>query len=229
LRASIPDRISGAVEITIGQSDQAGLHAQELEVLLSNWARAVEVGFFGPGRLRLQGAIQTQGHGVSGRFELVQLSQAAFHVLSAMVRRSSEVSGHAGILDILYEGEPILAAPRMAIPALPQSIPFVVEYPGDLKPYLRVEMEFRDALAPLARDAIFDAFSIWDMLIDTFNQDQQDLEDERHVDCQSRLLSPAIVEHEVDGYYASFECLHYVIWMGLRLHQRLIIDRITFE
>ena len=37
------------------------------------------------------------------------------------------------------------------------------------------------------------------------------------------------MEHEVDGYFASFACLHFIVWLGLRLNQRLIIERMTIE
>ena len=49
------------------------------------------------------------------------------------------------------------------------------------------------------------------------------------VDIETRLLNPRIVEHQVDGYFASFECLHLLVLLGLRLHQRLAIERLTLE
>jgi hypothetical protein len=57
----------------------------------------------------------------------------------------------------------------------------------------------------------------------------QQTDPESESEYETRLLSPAMVEHWVDGYFASFECLYFIVWLGLRLHQRLVIERLTME
>ena len=222
----MPDRISGTVEIIVVLIDEADGNAQALADLVSNWVRAVELGFFGPGWIRLQGEIATQGRRITGRLEGKHVPQAAFHVLWRMIRCFSKVKDKVEIFNVSHEGQPLEATRRVEIPALPQSIPFVVEYPEDLKRYLRVEIEFRAPLAPSERDVIIHGLFIWDALVAALAEEEWW---GRRSDHESRMLSPAIIEHQVNGYYAGFECLHFIVWFGLRLHQRLTIERLTME
>jgi hypothetical protein len=222
----MPEFINGAVEITVVLDPHAGAQTSALAKLLATWARAVEIGFFGPARLRPLGTLETHGLRVSEKFACEHVPQTTFYVLSLMIRRFSDFEGQVESLEIFHDAQPVAPVARRAVPPVPQSIPFAVEYPEDLKQYLRVEIEFGRELTVSERDAIFDAFSIWDTLIETFGYQERG---GRHVSYQSRLLSPAIVEHEVNGYYASLECLHYIVWMGLRLDQSLGVDRITME
>jgi hypothetical protein len=226
LPVSIPERITGTIDIMVALADEAAKERQALVELLSMWVRAVEMGFFGPGRITLQGGIETQVRTVSAVLEFEDVSQTAVHVLGRMIRYFSNVKGKVDNFAVFYEGQPVVAARRLVIPALPPSFPFTVEYPADLKHYVRIEVEFRNPITPKEREAVFDAFSIWDAVIEALGEQKRE---GRWVDYKSRLLSPAIVEHHVHGYYAGFECLSFIVWLGLRLHQRLTIDRLTME
>ena len=227
MHASIPDRITGKVQILITLADDAGVETRALVDLVTTWVRAVEVGFFGPGGIRLQGAVEAQGQRVAGRLECERVSQTAFLALSRMIQHFSKVKGRVESASLFREdGQRLAVEVGAAIPALPPSIPFAVEYPNDLHADVRVEIEFRAPLTQAERDALFDAFSIWDALVQVLGDQKQWGEESEY---ETRLLSPAIVEHEIFGYYASFECLHFIVWLGVRLHQRLSIERVTME
>jgi hypothetical protein len=225
LRDSIPERITGAVEILVALANEAGVEAPALLDLVSTWVRAVEVGFFGPGRIRLK-AVETQGQRVSGKLECEQVSRTAFHALSRMIRHFPKVKGRAEIVNLLHDGQDLVIEDGAAIPALVQSIPFAVEFPNDLHADVRIEIEFRAPLAQSERDAVFGALAVWDVLLEVLRDEEQWGE---RIDYDTRLLSPRIVEHEVFAYFAPFECLHFIVMLGLRLHERLIIERITME
>ena len=222
MHASIPDRITGKVQILITLADDAGVETRALVDLVTTWVRAVEVGFFGPGGIRLQGAVEAQGQRVAGRLECERVSQTAFLALSRMIQHFSKVKGRVESASLFREdGQRLAVEVGAAIPALPPSIPFAVEYPNDLHADVRVEIEFRAPLTQAERDALFDAFSIWDALVQVLGDQKQWGEESEY---ETRLLSPAIVEHEIFGYYASFECLHFIVLLGLRLHQRLVLS-----
>lgn len=228
LLASIPNHITGTVQIVISLADDAAEEALALAELVTTWVHAVEVGFFGVGSISQQ-RVETRDHMLSGWLECEQVSQAAFCMLSRMVQHSSE--GKGGINDIIIfrkDGQRLLTESGAEFPNLPRSIPFVVEYPEDLRTFVRVEIEFRDPLTLSEQTAVFRALSIWDMLVDVL-ADQQRRGKEIKVRYATCMLHPAIVEHEVFGYFASLECLNFIVWLGLRLHQRLFIERITFE
>jgi hypothetical protein len=228
----MPDLVTGTVEIAVELVDETGVDAQALADLASTWLRAVEIGLFGPGRIRGQADVKADGRRVSGGFECEDLSQTAFHALARMIRYFSKTKGKVKKFDVYHEGQRVVAAGKTVVPALPQSIPFELEYPEDLKRYLRVELEFRRALSPGERDAIFAALTVWDALIEALAEEEwweQQGDSESESEYESRLLSPAMVEHWVDGYFASIECLDFIVWLGLRLHERLTIDRITME
>jgi hypothetical protein len=226
LPVSIPERITGSIDIMVALADDAATGPQALVELLSRWVRAVEIGFFGRGRIKLQGTIETQGRTVSAMLESEDLSQAAVQVLARMIRYFSNVKGRVNNFAVFYGGQEAVVAGRMQFPAVPPSIPFTVEYPEDLKHYVRIEIEFRNPLTTSERDAIFEAFSIWDAVIEALGDEKRQ---GRRVDYKSQLLSPAIVEHHAHGYYAPFECLHFIVWLGVRLHRRLAIERLTME
>lgn len=210
----------------VSLAEEAAAEPQALVNLLATWVRGLEIGLFGPGRIRLQGGIENQGRTVSAVIECEEVSRAAVHALSRIIHRFSNVTSKVDKFAVFYEGQQVGTAGRIAIPALPQSIPFTVEYPADLKHYVRVEIEFRNPISANERDAIFDAFSIWDVVIEALGEEKRE---GRWVDYKSRLLSPAIVEHDVHGFYASYECLYFIVWLALRLHRRLTIDRLTME
>jgi hypothetical protein len=223
---STPERISGGVEIMATLASGAAAEPQALADLLATWVRAVEIGFFGPARIRLHAPIAAAGRTVSGRVDCEDVSGTAFRALSLLIRHFSHVSGQVERLDVIHEAGFAVAAAKTSIPALPESIPFPVEYPEDLKHYVRVEMEFRRPLTPTERDAIFGALSVWDVMIEAFGPEESWGRPHRY---ESRLFSPSMVEHEVNGYHAGFECLSFVVWLGLRLHRKLAIDRLTME
>lgn len=224
--ASTPDRITGTVNIIVALADGAAAEPQALVEVLSTWIRAVEIGFFGLARIRLRAPLEAQGRGVSAEFECERVSQTAVQVLSRMIRHFSKVKGQVESFNTFYEGQPLTVVGEVMFPALPPSIPFAVEYPEDPRGDVRVEIEFRAALTEGERDAIFAAFAIWDVLVEALGDEEQWGEE---VDYDTRLLSPRIVEHGMDGYFASFECLHFIVWMALRLHERLAIERLTIE
>jgi len=226
LPVSIPDQITGSLDIMVALADEAAAEPQALVELLSTWVRALEIGLFGPGRIRLQGAVESHGRTASAVIECEDVSRVAIHVLSRMIRYFSDVKGKVDNFAVFYAGQQVVAAGRMQIPALPPSIPFTVEYPEDLKHYVRIEIEFRNPITANERDAIFDAFSIWDAVIEALGEERRQ---GRRVDYRSRLLSPAMVEHHVHGYHAPFECLYFIVWLALRLHRRLTIERLTME
>jgi hypothetical protein len=143
-----------------------------------------------------------------------------------MIQHFSTVRSRIESTSFFYEGRRLAAEGDLPISALPRSIPFAVEYPSYLHAALRVEIEFRAPLAKSERDAIFGALAIWDLLVEALGDKERWGETVNH---DTRLLSPTIVEHEVNGYFASFECLHFIVWLGLRLNQRLTIDRLTME
>ena len=225
LRASTPEQLTGTVELLAMLADDAGTAPAALEELVSTWVRAVEIGFWGSGRIRLQ-AVKTQRQRVSGRLECEQVAKTAFHALSRMIEHFSKTNGRVESFNLSHAGQRLAGEGGEAIPDLPQSIPFVVELPYDLHADVRVEIEFRAPLPQGERVVIFSALSIWDTLVKALGDQEQW---GKESDYETRLLSPAIIEHEVFGYFASFECLHFIIWLGLRLHQRLIIERITME
>jgi len=225
LRASTRDQITGTIELLAVLADDAGAEPAALVELISNWVRAVEMAFFGVGHIQLQ-AVKAQGQSVSGRLECDQVPQTAFHALSRMIEHFSKTKGRVESFNLSYAGQHLEVASGEAIPDLPQSIPFVVELPYDLHADVRVEIEFRAPLPQGEREVIFGVLSIWDTLVKALG-DQQRWDEESEY--ETRLLSPAIVEHEVFGYFAPFECLHFIVLLGLCLHQRLPIERITME
>jgi hypothetical protein len=38
-----------------------------------------------------------------------------------------------------------------------------------------------------------------------------------------------MIEHWVGGYFAGLECLDFIVWLALRLHRQLKIERLTME
>jgi len=228
LRASIPDELTGTLDIRVSLSDQPGAEPGALVALLSTWARAVEIGLFGAGRVRRRGEIETRGHEVSTSFECDSVARVAFGALSRMIRRFSKVNGLVERTSLILDRQDmeLERSVSRSIPPLPLSMPFEVEEPEDLKRYVRIEIEFRPELTPSQRDVIFDALGVWDVVVQALGDEERWTD---RVDFDTRLLSPAIVEHQMDGYFAGVEGLQLIVLLGLRLHQSLTIDRITLE
>lgn len=225
MHASIPDDFTGTAVIFLELAEEAAGEASALAAHAGTWARAVQIGLLGSPSSRLKGAFETQGRVVAGRFRCEQVPSDAFQVLAAMIGFFSHVKGRIEEFSVQHDGVNVVPAGGPSAPALPLSMPFAVEYPEDLKRYVRIEIEFVHPLAPSERDAIFDALSVWDWLIEVLTGPLVGEASEYH----TRLLSPAIIEHEVQGYSAGLECLRYVLRMGLRLHRRLPVERITIE
>jgi hypothetical protein len=226
LPASTPDRITGTVDIIVALAGDAAAEPPALAELLSAWIRAVEIGFFGAGRIKLQGAIERRGRTVSGTIECEDVSETAVAALSRMFHYFSKVNGRLENFNLLHNGRHLPIRGEVSIPTPPGSIPFAVEYPEDPRGDVRVEIEFLTPLAESERDAIFSALAIWDVLVEALGEEEQW---GAEVDHDTRLLTPRIVEHAMDAYFANFECLYSIVWMGLRLHRRLAIERITME
>jgi hypothetical protein len=227
LRDSIPEIATGIVRFHITLADEPGADARALADVVATWVRAVDLGFFADGRISLSEPMEARGRSVVGGVRCERVPSVAFQVLARMVSRFSRVKARVESTNFFREdGHRLAGEGGVAAPALPQSIPFAVEYPNDLHADVRVEIEFRAPLAQAERDALFAAFSIWDVLIEALGEEERWGES---VDYETRLLSPAIVEHEVHGYFASYECVYSIVWMGLRLHRRLPIERITME
>jgi hypothetical protein len=223
---STPNGITGTLDIVVTLSDEAAAEPQALVGVLSTWLRGLEMGLFGPARIRRHGDIEIHGRTVSARVECEDVPLSAVHVLTLMIQHCFRGQNWVEGVSVVCDGQPVTASGRMIIPPLPKSLPFTVEYPDDLKHYLRVEIEFRSALTPNQRDAVFDGFSAWDTVIDVVGEKRRE---GRWVEYKSRLLSPAIVEHNVHGYYGGLECLDLVVWLVLRIHRRLTVDRLTME
>jgi hypothetical protein len=226
LPASTPDGITGTIEISVTIAGDAAAEPQSLVELLSTWIRAVEIGFFGPGRVGLQGALDTHDRTLAGRIECEGLAAAAVLALSRMLQRFSKVKGRIENVNLVHEGRPLVVRPEVTVPALSESIPFAVEYPVDAWGDVRVEIEFRAPVAESERDAIFAAFAVWDVLVEALGEEKHWGEE---IQYESGQLSPRILDHATDGYFASYDCLYSVVWMGLRLHRRLPIERLTME
>lgn len=222
MHVSTTERLTGHIELRV-RLDEAAADPVMRRVL--TWVRAIEIGCFGTGRIRAD-AIQVQGNEVRAELQCERLSVDAVDGLARLLLHLSVTQGGLDSVDLSHNGRPVAPKSEVTLPDLPSSIPFVVEYPEDLTPFVRVEIEFRAALAPGERDAIFDALGVWDVLIAAFGEAQRWGD---RVDIETRLLNPRIVEHQVDGYFASFECLHLLVLLGLRLHQRLAIERLTLE
>jgi hypothetical protein len=227
LAVSIPE-FTGKVRALFALGDDAeGGDAAALVDLVNTWIRAVELGFFGPAGIRLQGPIEARGTLVSGNMECASTPPAAFRTLSKMVERFAEAKGRVVIASMMGEnGERLGNDGLPAIPQLAASIPFVVERPEDLRREVRVEIEFRDAFGTAEQSVLVEAFSIWDAIVAALGNPQRE---PRGSEYDTRRLSPAIIEHTVFGYTAGFECFDLLVLFGLRLHPRHIIERITFE
>lgn len=223
--ALTPEHVSGLIELRIGLLGVAERRAELIAGCISTWVRAIEIGCFGSGRVRIV-RIQEQGDTVLAELQGERLPASALDGLSRLLRHLSATQTKLNSIDLLLDGRTVELHPEVVMPEPPAVLPFELEYPADLKPFLRIEIEFRAALPPTARDEVFDAFAVWDVLVAAFGDIQRWRD---RVDLKTRLLSPRIVEHQVDGYFASFDCLYPVVLMALRLHPRMPIERLILE
>jgi len=224
LHASTAERVSGLLELRVGVAgDVVAADAVTRRIVV--WARAIEIGCFGASRVRVQ-SLQAQDDLVRAEWQCERLAASAIDGLARLLQHLAATQAKLDRVDLSLDGRAVVPHPEVALPDLPDALPFEVEYPEDLKSFVRVEIEFRAALTQAARDAVFDAFAVWDVLVAAFG-DAERWGDQ--VDLETRLLNPRIVEHQVNGYFASFECLHPVVLLALRLHRRLAIDRLTLE
>lgn len=227
MRDSIPEGVTGVVRFHVTLADEPGAEARELADVVATWVRAVDLGFFAGGRIGLSEPMEARSRSVVVGVGCQGVPWVAFQVLSRMVSRFSRLKASVESVDLFHEnGHRLAGHSGLAVPALPQSIPFAVEYPNDLHADVRLEIEFRDPVDQAERDALFAALSIWDVLIGALGEEDRW---EESVDYATRLLSPETLEHEIHGYFASFEGLDLVVWMALRLHTRLTIERLRVE
>ncbi|WP_321801134.1 hypothetical protein [Caballeronia sp. J97] len=225
---SIHDDVSGTVEIVISLAQAADSDAAALEECVARWLRAVEIGYFGPCQIRLDDIRRTRSSTIAFYLSCRRVSRTAFRAFSRIIECWSavgecrvdtlDIRQETGVVDTRDDGVPT--------PSLPLSLPFEVNQVDDLHAAVRVEIEFREPLTSNDRQAIFRALTLWKMLVDAFNPEELW---EEPSDCVVRLLSPSVIECEITGYAAGFECLDFVIWLGVRLHQRRPIEAITFE
>ena len=225
MHASTPERFTGPIELHARLADEDAAAAELVTRRVSSWVRAIEIGCFGTGRVHVE-AMQVQGNEVWAELRCEWLSAGAVDGLERLLQHLSATQARFDDVDLSHNGRPVAPKSEVILPDLPGSIPFAVEYPEDLTPFVRVEIEFRAALSPAARDAVFEALAVWDLLVAAFGEAQRWGD---RVDLETRLLNPRMVEHQVDGYFASFECLHLLVLLALRLHQRLAIERLTLE
>lgn len=225
---SIPEQITGTVQLQLALADEAGAHSLVLADLVTTWIHAVEVGLFGEGKMRLTKALEARGRSVIGGVRCECVATYAFRVLARMVRHFSNVTSSVeSTLFYWEEGHRNLQSVDGAkIPSLPSQIPFTIEKVDDFHADVRVEIGFKNRLSPLDKEVIFDALSRWDTLIESLADEARWDEECEH---ETRMMSPFTVEHVVNGFFADPACFDLIVHMGLRLHRHLPIERMVFE
>lgn len=218
--ASIHNRVTGIVHIRLAfaeDGDGSGLLA-----LVATWVRAVDLGFFGPGEIRVRTPLDAGAKVLSGSFEAHGVSESVFYSLYRAIRLHGKVLR----ADLRCEDGRRFSEAGALMPELPESLPFSMEYPRDAYKEVRIEIEFRAPLLPAELDGISAAFGVWDAMMGWLREDARPgvLAHSR-----TRLLSAAIVEHELFGYFASADCINLIAWLGRRLAERLPVERLTIE
>jgi hypothetical protein len=228
LRDSIPEGGTGIVRFHITLADEPGADARALADVVEMWVRAINLGFFGDARISVSEPIEARGRSVVGGMRCERVPSAAFQLLARMVSRFSRVRARVESIDIWREEghRSLVSRDPVEVPPLPETFPFPVDYPNDFHADVRVEVGFRSPLTPPEKDTIFDALSVWDALVEALADEERWAEVS---DYETRLMSRSIVEHVVSGYFAGPEGFDLVVHMGLRLHQRLNIERLTME
>jgi hypothetical protein len=226
LHASIPESVTGPVELAVELAGPAGVDS--VKGLLSTWSRAVEVGFFGEAEVRLTYDSRSRSTLVDAELGCNGLPLGALYALQRVLQHFSGTAHRIASATFRRNGSVLSLGDvaGAALVQLPDSIPFPVAYPHDLHAGVRVEIEFRSALSAGHQHAIAAAFSIWDLLVVALGRTD---EWGKRVDRETRRMSPTSIEHEVVGYFSGFECLDLVVLMGLKLHQRLPIEQMTLE
>lgn len=214
--------VGGLLELRV---DVTGDAAEAATRRIAVWTRAIEIGCFGAGRLRVQ-SLQTKDDVIFAQWRCERLPSSAIDGLARLLQHLSATRTPLDDVQLSLDGRAFTPSREVALPEPIGAPPFELEVNEDLKSFVRVEIEFRAALAPAARDAVFAALAVWDVLVAAFG-DREHWDDE--ADLETRLLSPRIVEHQVDGYFASVECLYPVVGLALRLHPSLAIERLTLE
>lgn len=225
MHASIPDPLTGSVRLVVMLAGEAGMASAK--TLLLDWARAVGMGFFGMGRVRLT---QTSPWPriVEAEIECDMLPSAALHALHRLLGHFSGTAHGIARATLYMNGSELdlLEDPGATVVEVPGSFPFPVTYPDDLHAAVRVEIEFTHAVSASHRDAIGAALVVWDLLAVALGRDE---EWGKQVDHETRMLSPTAIEHEFVGYFAGFEGIDLVVMMALKLHRRVSIERLTIE
>lgn len=227
MHASTPESVSGPVELAVELAGVAGVDS--LKSLLSTWARAVEVGFFGAAQVRLtHDGVSSQSSHVQVDLGCDGLPLGALYALQRMLQHFSLTAHRVKGATFRRDGHVLNLddAAGEALGQLPDSMPFPVSYPNDLHASVRVEIEFLGTLSDGHQHAIAAALSIWDLLVVVLGRSD---EWGKRIDRQTRKLSPTSIEHQIVGYFAGFECLDLVVLMGLKLHGKLPIEQMTLE
>lgn len=225
--ASTPN-ITGEVRVLFTLTDDTGTGASALAEVANFWARAVELGFFGPAVVGPHKPFETRGGGaVYADLACNNVPRTAFAALSRMISRFSAVKGRVASASMIgHDGQRLAGDTGAVIPVLPASIPFTVERPEDVRNEIRIEIEFRDAFGQPEQAALLEAFTVWDALVVGLGEPSRWPDGSEY---DTHRLSPTMIEHSVFGYTAGYECFDLIVLFGLRLHQRHIIERITFE
>jgi hypothetical protein len=224
LPASTREVVSGVVHLTANLFDASAVEPGALVEEIKTWTRLVNAGGFATGRV-VRDEAEAAGRGVWARLECESVPLAALNALQRMVQRPRG-SGELAATAMLRRAEGGLLSAAHQPLRLPETFPFELEQPDDLRKLLRIEIEFRTPLAELDRAAVFGLLSMWDVLAEALGEPQgPDAVCEGH----SRLLSPIILEHELIEYTPSWESLDYLVFLMLRLHESLPITRLTIE
>ncbi len=222
MRASTTERVSGLLELRAGAAGDAG---EPVARRIGLWMRAVEIGCFGAGRVRAQ-SLQTLDGRIRAEWRCERLPSSAIDGLARLLQHVSATQARLDDIELVLDGRTFTPCAEVAMPGLPEVLPFELEINEDLKTFVRVEIEFRTPLTAAARDAVFAALAVWDVLVAAFG----DIEHwNEQADLDTRLLSPRIVEHQFDGYFAAVECLYPIVQLALRLHPGRAIERLTLE
>lgn len=224
--ASTPE-VTGKVRISLVIAEVGEALPEELASVVRTWVRAIQHGFFGAVEIRVHGDIETEGWVVSGSVECHRVPRAAFRALSKLVSRFAQrkmcvvrsiITGDAG--------QRLGDDSGATVPVLPPALPFTVEYPKYLRREVRVEIEFCHAFSQATWDVLLEAFHIWDVLVDAIGDPERSPDGSEYA---VHRLSPSMIEHEIFGYIADFECLDFIVWLALRWHQHQRVERVTLE
>ena len=216
--------VSGVVHVTARLHDESAVEPGALVASIKAWGRLVNASGFATGRVARIEA-EAAGRTVRARLDCESIPLVALSVLQRMVERLRGSGALAETVMLRREEAGLSISAPQAL-RLPDAFPFELEQPVDLRRLVRIEIEFRSPLAEPDRAAVSGLLSSWDVLAEALGEPQgPGAAFEGH----TRMLGPSMVEHEIIEYTPSFESLDYVVFLMLRLHERLPITRLTIE